>query len=89
VAFQIWPGPVSSTARQALTGLAISVHPRGSGLAVAAAARGQGPAASHVYPGGVRVFVIEATLGDDSGNLDYSLGDDGVVVTDAQGRIIQ
>ena len=89
VAYQIWPGPVSSTARQALTGLAISVHNRGTGLAVTAAARGQGAAATHLYRGGVRVFVVEASLGDDSGNSDYSLGDDGLVVTDAQGRIIR
>ena len=89
MAYQIWPGPVSRAASQALTGLAISVHQRGGGLAVAASARGQGPPVSHLYPGGVRVYVVEASLGDDSGNLDYSLGDDGVVVTDAQGRIIQ
>jgi hypothetical protein len=89
VAFQIWPGPVSSAASQALTGLAISVHQRAGGLAVAAAAQGQGPTASHLYPGGMRVYVVEASMGDDSGNLDYSLGDDGLVVTDAQGRIIQ
>jgi hypothetical protein len=89
VAYQIWPGPVSPAASQALSGLEISVHQRASGLAVAAAARGQGPAASHLYPGGVLVYVIEASLGDDSGNLDYSLGDDGVVVTDAHGRIVQ
>jgi hypothetical protein len=89
VAYQIWPGPVSGTAHQALTGLAISVHNRGSGLAVTAAARGQGAAATHLYHGGVRVYVVEATMGDDSGNSDYSLGDDGLVVTDAQGRILQ
>jgi hypothetical protein len=89
VAYQIWPGPVSRAASQALIGLAISVHQRASGLAVTATARGQGPAASHLYPGGVRVYVVEASLGDDSGNLDYSLGDDGVAVTDAEGRIIQ
>jgi hypothetical protein len=89
VAYQIWPGPVSSAASQALTGLAVSVHQRASGLAVTAAARGQGPATSHLYSGGVRVYVIEASLGDDSGNLDYSLGDDGLVVTNAQGRIVQ
>jgi hypothetical protein len=89
VAYQIWPGPVSSTAHQALTGLSISVHNRGSGLAVTAAARGQGAAATHLYRGGMRVYVVEASLGDDSGNSDYSLGDDGLVVTDAQGRIIQ
>jgi hypothetical protein len=51
--------------------------------------RWQGPATSHLYSGGVRVYVVEASLGDDSGNLDYSLGDDGVVVTDTQGRIVQ
>jgi hypothetical protein len=87
-AFQIWPGPVSSAASQALTGLVISVHQRASGLAVTAAVRGQGPATSHLYSRGIRVYVVEASLGDDSGNLDYSLGDDGVVVTDAQGRIV-
>ena len=89
VAYRIWPGPVSSTARQALTGLTISVHNRGSGLAVTAAARGQGAAATHLYRGGMRVYVVEASLGDDSGNSDYSLGDDGLVVTDAHGRIIR
>lgn len=89
MAYRIWPGPAGSAASQALTGLAVSVHQRASGLAVSAAARGQGPATSRLYPGGVRVYVVEASLGDDSGNLDYSLGDDGVVVTDAQGRIVQ
>jgi hypothetical protein len=56
---------------------------------VAAAVRGQGAPASHLYPGGVRVYVVEASMGDDSGNLDYNLGDDGLVVTDAGGRIIR
>jgi hypothetical protein len=35
------------------------------------------------------VYVIEASLGDDSGSTDYSLGDDGLVVTDASGGIIR
>jgi hypothetical protein len=29
------------------------------------------------------------SLGDDSGNADYSLGDDGLIVTNAAGRILQ
>jgi hypothetical protein len=33
--------------------------------------------------------VIEASLGDDSGGSDYNLGDDGLVVTDATGRVVQ
>jgi hypothetical protein len=40
------------------------------------------------YPHGARVYVVEASFGDDSGNSDYNLGDDGLVVTDAQGRIV-
>jgi hypothetical protein len=35
------------------------------------------------------VYVVEASLGDEAGNSDYNLGDDGVVVTDPQGRIVQ
>jgi hypothetical protein len=88
-AFQIWPGTQSAAAKSALTGLTISVHRSGSGLSVVAGVVGQASPAAHVYPGGARVYVIEASLGDDSGNSDYNLGDDGLVVTDSKGRIIQ
>ena len=49
---------------------------------------GGAPGAPHVYVGGARVYVVEASLGDDSGNSDYNLGDDGLVVTNAEGRIV-
>ena len=88
-AFQIWPGPMSAVAKQALTGLTISVHKQRTGLSVIAGVNGQPAAAPHLYAGGVKVYVVEASMGDDSGNSDYSLGDDGLVVTNAQGRIIQ
>jgi hypothetical protein len=88
-AFQIWPGPMSAAARQALTGLSVSVRKQRSGLSVIAGVNGQPPAPAHLYVGGVKVYVVEASMGDDSGNSDYSLGDDGLVVTNAQGRIIQ
>ena len=88
-AFQIWPGPPSAAASSALTGLSISVHRTSSGLSVAAGVVGQPRPAAHVYPGGARVYVIEAAMGDDSGNSDYNLGDDGLAVTDSKGRIIQ
>lgn len=88
-AFRIWPGPVSAAAKGALTGLTVSVHQRGSGLAVTAGVSGQPAGAPHVFPGGAKVYVVEASMGDDSGSSDYSLGDDGLVVTNSQGRIIQ
>jgi hypothetical protein len=87
-AFLVWPGALSTAAKQALTGLTISVHRQGSGLSVTAGVIGQAAAAPHVYPSGAKVYVVEASLGDDSGNSDYNLGDDGLIVTDPAGRVV-
>jgi hypothetical protein len=88
-AFQIWPGSPSAAAKRALTGLSVSVRRQGTGISVTAGVAGQPAGAPRFYPTGARVYVIEASLGDDSGNSDYSLGDDGLAVTDSQGRIVQ
>ncbi len=63
-------------------------HPQGHGITVKAAANGQ-PVAAHTYPNGARVYVVESSLGDDSGGSDYNLGDNGLVVADATGRVVQ
>jgi hypothetical protein len=89
VTYRVWPGPLSAAATQALTGLKVAVHRHGPGLLVTAGVIGQPAAAPHLYVGGARVYVVEASLGDDSGNADYNLGDDGLVVTNAQGRIVR
>ena len=87
-AFQVWPGAPSAAARAALTGLSVTVHSEAGGLSVSASVNGQSAGAPHVYRNGVRVYIVEASMGDDSGSSDYNLGDDGLVVTDAQGRIL-
>jgi hypothetical protein len=87
--FRVWPGTLDAAARAALTGLSVKVSRQGSGISVTAGVIGQPGGAPRFYPRGAVVYVIEASLGDDSGNSDYSLGDDGLVVTDAQGRIQQ
>ena len=87
--FRVWPGTPSAAARAALTGLTVRVRRQGSGITVAAGVSGQRAAAPRFYPHGARVYIVEASLGDDSGNSDYSLGDDGLIVTDAQGRILR
>jgi hypothetical protein len=87
-AFGIWPGTPSGAAKSALAGLSISVRRQGTGLSISAAVNGQQPGAARFYPGGARVYVVEAAMGDDSGSSDYNLGDDGIVVTDVQGRIV-
>ena len=87
-AYQVWPGTPRTAARQAMTGLKITVRKQGNGLLVTAGVIGQPASPPHLYAGGTRVYVLEATLGDDSGNADYNLGDDGLVVTDAQQRVV-
>ncbi len=87
--FVVWPGTVNQSAQAALTGLSVKVTKHGSGISVVAGVIGQPAQAPVVYPTGAKVWVIEASMGDDSGNSDYNLGDDGIVVTDAQGRILQ
>ena len=86
--YQVWPGTLSAAAKSAMTGLSISVHRTASGISVSAGVSGQ-PGAARAYPGGARVYVVEASMGDEAGSSDYNLGDDGVVVTDAHGRILQ
>lgn len=86
--FRVWPGAPSAAAKSAMTGLSISVSRTVSGISVTAGVSGH-PGTAHAYPGGAQVYVVEASMGDEAGNADYNLGDDGVVVTDAQGRIVQ
>jgi hypothetical protein len=87
--YLVWPGTPSAAAQAALAGLSVSVHRDGAGISVTAGVNGQPATAPRFYPRGARVYVVEAALGDDSGNSDYNLGDDGLVVTDAQQRILQ
>ena len=88
--FRVYPGPESLQTRQATAGFRLQVTPQSGSfrLRVAAAGSGQGAQTSS-FPSGDRVYFIEASLGDDSGDLDYNFGDDGVVVTDASGHVVQ
>ena len=87
--FEVWPGPLSPAAKAAMAGLTINVTRTAQGISVVAGVVGQTPNPAQVYPGGTKVYVVEAALGDDSNNADYNLGDDGVVVTNAAGRILR
>jgi hypothetical protein len=88
-AYLEWPGTPTTTARQAASGLTISVSRQRGGIAVQAGVTGQALPSPRFYASGQEVYVIESSLGDDATNVDYNLGDDGLVVTDAHGRILQ
>ena len=89
-AYQVWPGPVSATAKIALTGFTITVTRRPGGITVKAVQDGQlMTSVSHFYPGGAKVYVLDSDLSDDAGgNVDYNDSDDGVAVTNAQGQVL-
>jgi hypothetical protein len=87
-AYLVWPGSPSAPAQQAMSGLTISVTRRTAGITVRAGVTGQPLPQAQFYAGGDKVYVIESNLGDDSGNVDYNLGDDALVVTNVQGRIL-
>lgn len=87
--FQVWPGTPSAAAKAAMTGLSVSVHRTGSGLSVRAGVQGQPAPAARTFSSGARVYIVEASMGDEAGNADYNLGDDALIVTDTHGRIVQ
>lgn len=89
-AFQVYPGDLSSTTKQALSGFDVSVKRAGSTIRVTVALIGSPqPGVDQTYPAEDHVYFVETSLGDDSGNGEFNLGDDGIVITDAQGRIVQ
>jgi hypothetical protein len=89
-AYELYPGPVSSQAAAATAGFSVKVKPGSGSFSVTVSAVGtSGPPQTSTYPSGDRVYFVEATLGDDSNNVDYNFGDDGVVITDAHGRLVQ
>jgi hypothetical protein len=87
-AFLVWPGTVSTGARQAMSGLTITVSRQTGGISIVAGVTGRQLPPAHFYPTGAKVYVLESNLSDDGGGVDINLGDDGLVVTNAQGRIV-
>ncbi|MGH3254596.1 MAG: hypothetical protein ACRDOU_04180 [Streptosporangiaceae bacterium] len=68
--------------------LTVSVTRQADGIAVRAGVAGQPLPPAQFYEGGGKVYMLESNLGDDGGNLDYDLGDDALIVTNLQGRIV-
>jgi hypothetical protein len=86
----VWPGPLSADGKLALTGFTLTVTRVTGGIKVKAIQDGTAmTSASHFYPGGAKVYVLDSNLGDDGGgNVDYDQTDDGLIVTNAQGQVL-
>lgn len=89
-AYRIYPGPETSRTRQATAGFTVQVNPRAGAIVVSIAPTGSNQSAqTATYPSSDRVYFIETTFGDDATDVDYNGGDDGLVVTNAQGYVVQ
>ncbi|NNN18442.1 MAG: hypothetical protein HKL84_01170 [Acidimicrobiaceae bacterium] len=90
VSYRIYPGPESSQAKTATAGFNISVKLSGSNEIVSVSVPGSSSAPqTSTFPKGDSVYFVETSLGDDSGTSDYNAGDDGIIVTNSQGRIVE
>ena len=87
-AYQIYPGTPSQQAQAALSGIDFHVTPGKTSFTISVGATG-GSSQSSTFPNGDKVYVVEASFGDDSGSADYSYGDDTILETNAAGRIVQ
>jgi hypothetical protein len=89
-AYLIYPGPVSVSTQQAMAGYSISTKASGSNVVVTLATAGSSQAPTQkTYPAADKVYFVEANLGDDSGATELNPGDDGLIVTNPQGRIVE
>lgn len=88
--YQVWPGPLSANGKLAMAGFTLTVARRGGGIAVKATNDGKAlTSASRFYPGGAKVYIIDSTLGDEGGHVDYDTADDGIVVTNSRGQVLR
>ena len=89
-AYRVYPGPVSASTQQAIAGCSISTKLSGSTVVVAVSAAGSSQTPQRkTYSAADKVYFIEASFGDDSGVTELNPGDDGLVVTNPQGRIVE
>ncbi len=90
-AYRIYPPPKSSLAQAATAGFSVSVSTSGQKETVSVAgSNSQSSPQVSTYPVGDKVYFVEASFGDDSGTTgDYNYGDDGIVVTNPAGRIVE
>jgi hypothetical protein len=88
--YRIYPGPVSASTQQAMAGYSISTKVSGANVVVAVTTAGSSQAPSQkTYPAADNVYFVEASFGDDSGTTELNPGDDGLIVTNPQGRIVE
>jgi hypothetical protein len=89
-AFQVYPGPINSDAQKALSGFDLSVQDQGSTVLLtfkALSSRYQD--ATITVDKANTAYFVETSMRDDPNNQENELNDDGVVMVDPQGHLLQ
>jgi cytoskeletal protein RodZ len=89
-AYELYPGPQNSQTKLATAGFKIRITPNQGTVTVSVTSTGssQAPQVSTIASSD-KVYFIEASFGDDSNDSEYNMGDDGLIFTNAAGRIVQ
>jgi hypothetical protein len=88
--YQIYPGPANSDAQKALAGFDLSVQDQGNSVVVnLKALSSRYHDAQYTVAKGDTAYFVETTLRDDPNSQENNLNDDGVVVVDPQGYLLQ
>lgn len=90
-AYQVYPGTMSFTTKQAIDGFSFHFVPVGAkSEQVSVYVAGQSSAVlTKVFASSYRLYFIETSFGDDAPGTDLNGGDDSLILTDASGYIIQ
>jgi hypothetical protein len=89
-AFQIYPGEISPQTERALAGFQLSVQDQGDKVSVTLKAlSSRYKDAEVVIDKADTAYFIETSMGDDPSNVENNLGDDGIIVVNPQGYILQ
>ena len=84
--YAIAPGNLSPEARAALDGYNMTVSNGGSGENVTLSISGRSATVS--LQGGKTLYIVETSFGDDAPGYEGSLGDDGFVLVDQNGYVV-
>jgi hypothetical protein len=88
--YQVFPGQLSQQAAAALTGFTLSNSTLSDGSEnVTISLSGTSSASTVNLPSGYKLYIIEASYGDDGFNHDSFLGDDQFVEVNSTGYVIQ
>ena len=88
--YQVYPGSLSQQAKAAMSGFNISYSALQNGsTSISITLQGTGQSQAITLRPGYKLYVVEASFGDDGYTFDSALGDDGFIMVDPSGYLTQ